>query len=110
MHALRAAVPDPACWPGVLRLELAAGEDLGGDDGGDGPVDRGAEGRPPARASDELVAVLPEVFDAVGEVGGDEEPWGGGDRRRGEHDEGAGDEGFDEDDSGSSVSDGETDV
>ena len=44
-----------------LRLELATDEDLDDHDRRDGPVDSGAEGRPPTRASDEVVAVLPEV-------------------------------------------------
>jgi len=55
-------------------VEVDTEDDLGGDDGGDGHVDGEAERRPPAGPSYELVAVLPEVLGAVGEVEGDQEP------------------------------------
>jgi len=67
--------PSCRCAPPTPALaELHAGGDLDGDDRGDDPVDDHAERRPPARAGDEVAAVLPEVLESVAGQAGDEQP------------------------------------
>ena len=55
-------------------MEVDPGGDLGDEDERDDPVDAGAERWPPAGVDDEMVALLPEVLEAVPGVTDDEQP------------------------------------
>src|SRR4051794_1509035 len=89
-----------------------------GDSGGlpddqtrrDDPVDSGAEWRPPPGVGHILAAFLPEVFEPVAGVAGNEQPHRRRHAGRGEHHEDPGDNAFDGDDPRSSIGHREADI
>src|SRR5205814_9821799 len=70
----------------ALVVEVDARRDLDEEDGGDEPVDGSAEGWPPARIGDELVALLPEVLESVAGKADHQDPGLRGDGGRCDHD------------------------
>ena len=91
-------------------VEMHSGDDLGGDDQCDRPINYETEGRPPACVGNKLTPVLPEVLETVASETDDKEPRCACDRRGADDDEHAGNTGFDGENGWASVGDRETDV
>src|SRR3954451_21864033 len=99
---------DPLLRPSSMKVDSCGY--LDDKDGGDEPVDSGAERRPPPGVGDVLAAFLPEVFEPVAGIARNEQPRCRSHADRGEHDEDPGDSAFDGDDPRSSIGYREADV
>ena len=84
-------------------MEVDPGGDLSDEDERDDQVDACAERWPPTGVDDEVVALLPQVLEAVPDVSDDKQPRGSGEGHGGEQHEDSGDHNFDDDDARAAV-------
>src|ERR1700732_5400502 len=106
----RSSSPAPLAPPSCIAMEGNSHQYRGGEDSGDDPVDGGAERWPPARVTDEVPAVLPQILQAVACQPQHEQPGRSADTHRGHDDEDSSHAALDGDDVAAAIGHAEPDV